>query len=84
MVNCFWPKPPEAEEDMQIDTDAARPKAYRRNRIASVDEDEEDEEEEEEEVEEEVDNEEYEKVQSPQVVKCPIALTLSRFMARSV
>jgi len=59
MFNRFWPKPPEAEGDMQTDDDDARPEEYRRNRNASVvDEDEEDEEEEEEEHEEEHDNEE--------------------------
>jgi hypothetical protein len=58
MFNRFWPKPPEAEGDMQTDDDPARPEEYRRNRIASVDEDEEDEEEEEEDVEEEDNDEE--------------------------
>jgi hypothetical protein len=60
MFNRFWPKPLEAEGDMQTDDDAARPEEYRRNRIASVDdeEDEEDEEEEEEYEEEEDDDEE--------------------------
>jgi hypothetical protein len=31
MFNRFWPKPPEAEGDMQTDDDAARPEEYRRN-----------------------------------------------------
>jgi hypothetical protein len=44
MFNRFWPKPPDAEGDMQTDNDAARPEEYHRNRIASVDEDEQDEE----------------------------------------
>jgi hypothetical protein len=79
MFNHFWPKPPEAEGDMQTDDDAARPEEYRRNRIASVD-DEEDEEEEEEEEEEEDDDEEWEKVRSPQGLRCPIHPTLPRFM----
>jgi len=46
MFNRFWPKPPEAEGDMQTDDDTARPEVYRRNRITSVDEEEADEEEE--------------------------------------
>jgi hypothetical protein len=58
MLNCFWPKPPEAEEDMQTDDDAARPEEYRRNQIVSVDEDEENEEEEEYEVKEQDEDEE--------------------------
>jgi len=40
MFNRFWPKPPEAEGDMQTDNDAARPEKYRRNRIAIVDDEE--------------------------------------------
>jgi len=57
MFNRFWPKPPEAEGDMQTDDDTARPEEYRRTRIASVD-DEEDEDEEGEDEEEEDDDEE--------------------------
>jgi hypothetical protein len=44
MYNHFWPKPPDAEGDMQTDNDAARSEKYHRNRFASVDEDEQDEE----------------------------------------
>jgi len=57
MFSRFWPKPPEAEGDMQTENDTARPEEYRRNRIASVDEDKE-EEEEEEEVQDEDDDKE--------------------------
>jgi len=56
MFNRFWPKPPEAEGEMQTDNDAARPKEYHRNQIVIVDKDEEDEEEDE--VEEEENDEE--------------------------
>lgn len=54
MFNRFWPKPLEAEGDMQTDNDDGTPEDYRRNRNASVDDEhKEDEVEEEEEVEEE-------------------------------
>jgi len=54
MFNRFWPKPPEAEGDMQTDNHDGTPEDYRRNRNASVDDEhKEDEVEEEEEVEEE-------------------------------
>jgi len=43
VFNHFWPKPPQAEGDMQTDDDAARAEEYRWNRIASVGENEEDE-----------------------------------------
>ena len=52
IFNRFWPKPPEAEGDMQTVNDTARPEENRRNWIASVDKDKEDEEEEEEDDEE--------------------------------
>jgi len=80
MFNPFWPTPPEAEGDMQTDDDDARPEEYCRNQNASVvDEDKEDKEEEEDEDEEEHNNEGYEKVRSPQGIRCPIAPTLPRF-----
>jgi hypothetical protein len=50
MFNRFWPKPPEADGDIQTDDDAARPEEYRRNRIASVDDEEDKEEEDEDDV----------------------------------
>jgi len=84
MINRFWPKPPEAEGDMQIDIDAARPEQYSGNRFASVQVDEEDEEEDDEEVEEEDDDKESEKVRSPHSVRSPIAPTLPHVSARSV
>jgi hypothetical protein len=58
MFNRSWPKQPESEGDKPTDDDAARPEEYYRNRIASVDMDNEHEEEEKEEVEEEGDDEE--------------------------
>jgi len=84
MFNCFGPKPPQAEGDMQTDDNAARPEEYRMKQIASVDEDKEDEAEKDKEDNEEDNSEEYEKVQSPQGIRCSIAPTLPRFMAPSV
>ena len=57
MFNRFWPKPPEAEGDMQTDDNAAKPEECGRNRIASVD-DKADEHDGEEDEEEEDDDEE--------------------------
>jgi len=37
MCDHFWPKPLEAEGDMQTDNDAARSEQYCRNRITSAD-----------------------------------------------
>jgi len=59
VFNRFWPKPPQAERDMQTDNDDSWPEEYCRNRNASVvDENEEDEEEEDEEDEDEEEEEE--------------------------
>jgi len=58
MFNRFWPKPPEAEGDMQTDDDASAPEEYCRNRTASVNVDEVDEEEEEKQDEDEQGDEE--------------------------
>jgi len=58
MFNHFWPKPPEADGDMQTDDDTARPEEYCRNGIARIDEDEEDEAAEDEKDEEVEDDEE--------------------------
>jgi len=47
MINHFWPKPLEAEGDIQTANDSAWPEEYLKNQIASIDKNQEDEEDEE-------------------------------------
>jgi len=69
---------------MQTEDSTAKLQKYHSTRIASIVKDTEDYEEKEQEDEEPEDNAEYEKVQSPQGVMYPIALTLMCFIAPSV
>jgi len=82
MFNRLWPKPPEADGDLQTDDDAARPEKYHRNWIAIVHKDEEDEEVEEDDNDDH--DEEWEKLQSPHGVRYSTAPPLPHFMARYV
>jgi len=85
MINCFWHKPTEAEEDTQIYNDDDGPEEYNKSRNASVVQDDDKNEEETEEAdEEEEDHEVQKKIQSLPDVTCCIAPTIPHFMTRSV